>query len=147
MVTFGYQLPFGNQLQKSNRPTMKAENTALTDCSKYTLPMKDTLELISGRWKLVIVMVLLYKGKMRFNELRNYVVGISGKVLSSELKTLEENLLISRTVTIDAPVKVEYALTEYGKTLEPIALALVDWGNKHRSRIFGNPEVLTSEQG
>lgn len=109
-------------------------------CSEYTLPLMDTLDLISGRWKLVIVMALLHRGKMRFNELRTHVNGISGKVLSSELKTMEENLPVRRTVKDTSPITVEYDLTAYGKTLEPIALTLVTWGQKHRSQIMNGRE-------
>ena len=114
----------------------KKKENSVSACGAYTLPMMDTLDIVSGRWKLVIVMTLLHNGKMRFNELKAFVTGISGKVLSNELKIMETNKLLTRTVKDTAPITVEYELTEYGKTLEPVALALVDWGVKHRAKMF-----------
>ncbi len=74
---------------------------------------------------------------MRYSDLLNKVTGISGKVLSRELKELEINQLITRTVQNTQPITVEYAITEYGATLKKLTEVLADWGFEHRKRIIG----------
>jgi len=117
---------------------MKDKKTAWTiaQCEQFGIPLMDTLELTHGKWTLPITMALLYKGKMRFNELKYSVSGISSRVLSKELKVMEMNKLVSRTVKNTVPMTVEYELTEHGKTLEPITMALVEWGKNHRKEIM-----------
>jgi DNA-binding HxlR family transcriptional regulator len=103
------------------------------------LPMRDTLELLSGKWKILIVMVLAVRGRSRFMELRREIEGITPKMLSKELRDLEQNQLVTRTVLPTTPVSVEYELTAYGDTLEPLILAIRDWGVTHRERMTGRP--------
>jgi DNA-binding HxlR family transcriptional regulator len=104
-------------------------------CKKQFLPIRDTLDLVGGKWKLLITHALA-DGPLRFKELQREVEGITARVLSKELKELELNELITREVYATAPVTVEYNLTEYGKTLKPVVLALHSWGSKHRERII-----------
>ncbi|NJO03457.1 MAG: helix-turn-helix transcriptional regulator [Bacteroidia bacterium] len=106
-------------------------------CTRHLLPVMDTMELLSGRWKLVIIMALWFGGKMRFNAIRSHIPKITGKVLSKELKYLETHKILTRTVHDTAPITVEYALTTYGKTLKPVIFALKDWGTQHRSNMMG----------
>ncbi|MEM7659696.1 MAG: helix-turn-helix domain-containing protein [Bacteroidota bacterium] len=105
-------------------------------CTRSLLPVKDVLELTAGKWRLHIIMVLMCVGEMRFNELQSHLPGISGKVLSKDLKDLEMNKLIKREVFETYPITVKYSLTEYGKTLEPVVEAMRQWGLKHRKEIM-----------
>ena len=96
----------------------------------------DTMDLLSGRWKFVILLALWFGGKMRFKEIQRNIPKITGKVLSKELKDLEEHGILTRTVYDTAPISVVYELTEYGKTLDKVILALRDWGVNHRKKVF-----------
>ena len=105
-------------------------------CTQALLPIKDVLELTSGKWRLHIIMVLMFGGEMRFTELQRHLPGISGKVLSKDLKDLEMNKLVKREVHETYPVSVSYSLTPYGRTLEPVIKALKEWGEQHRKEIL-----------
>lgn len=98
--------------------------------------IKDTLDVLSGSWKLPIL-VCLSHGPRRFKEITKDVEGISDKMLSKELKDLEMNHLVKRTVYDTFPPKVEYAVTEHTKTLNEVMMALRNWGTKHRKKIIG----------
>jgi DNA-binding HxlR family transcriptional regulator len=95
----------------------------------------DAFEIIGGKWKFPIIYSLC-KGKLRFKELEKELKGISPKALSNALKDLEINGLISRNVFPTVPITVEYALTEYGKDLKPVLLAIQNWGKKHREKVI-----------
>jgi DNA-binding HxlR family transcriptional regulator len=96
--------------------------------------MRDALDMLSGKWKLPIILALTWR-KYRFKELAR-AVGISPKMLSKELKDLEQNQLVERTVWDTAPVTVEYAITPYGRTLKEVLHSLGTWGQQHRRRIM-----------
>ena len=115
------------------------------ECSRRLLPIKDTLELLSGKWKLLII-IALHHGDKRFKELQRATEGITARMLSKELKELEVNGLVKRTVHDTMPVTVIYSTTEYSRTLNNVIDALHEWGLKHRSRIMGT-EYVPSEQG
>lgn len=106
-------------------------------CISELLPTRDTLELLSGKWKILIIMALVVKGRSRFMELARDIGTITPKMLSKELRDLEQNQLVSRTVQPTIPVTVEYELTPYGHTLQPVIMAMRDWGITHRARITG----------
>lgn len=107
------------------------------ECVEYIRPVRDVLDIINGKWKLPILIALSF-GNKRFKELERDVEGITPKMLSKELRDLEQNQLVNRTVYDSIPVTVEYSLTEYGKTLDDVIIALRDWGKKHRSKLFTN---------
>ena len=90
-------------------------------------PVETTLLLISDKWKVLIVRDLL-PGKKRFGELKKSIGTISQKVLTSNLRAMEESGLISRKVYPEVPPKVEYSLTELGYSLKPILDAMYSWG-------------------
>lgn len=97
----------------------------------------DSIEVISGKWKIPIIYSLC-QGTKRFKELETELKGISPKALSLALKELEMNYLVNRKVYTDTmPIMVEYSLTEYGKDLAPMLSALETWGKKHRERLKG----------
>ncbi|MFY0255080.1 winged helix-turn-helix transcriptional regulator [Chitinophaga sp. 30R24] len=103
-------------------------------CKANLAAVGDALYAIGGKWKLMIIVALMDHPK-RFNELQRTVTGISARVLSNELKDLELNGFVSRTVNNQYPVVVEYSLTEYSLSLEDVLKALGVWGKMHRERI------------
>jgi DNA-binding HxlR family transcriptional regulator len=105
-------------------------------CSSYILPIADTLDVLSGKWKITII-ASLFNGKKRFTELQKEVSKITPRMLSKELRELEGNKLVTRTVYNTIPASVDYELTEYGKTLGKVMDALMDWGILHREKILG----------
>ena len=91
-----------------------------------------TLSLINGKYKMTILYTLMEFGVVRFNEMKKYISDISYKTLSSTLKELEADKLVHREEYPQIPPKVEYSLTERGKSLIPILDNMCDWGDKHR---------------
>lgn len=104
------------------------------ECTARLAAVGDALYAIGGKWKLRII-IALKEGCKRFNDLQRTVDGISAKVLSNELKELEMNGFVRRTVYIKTPVVVEYELTEYSQTLEKVLQALSEWGAMHRKHV------------
>lgn len=105
------------------------------ECTKMILPVKDALDILSGKWKLQIILSLSF-GKKRFKQIQREIPGLTPKMLSKELKELEINGLAERHVYDTLPVSVEYELTSYGETLKPLIAELHKWGTKHRKRII-----------
>ncbi|WP_317166302.1 winged helix-turn-helix transcriptional regulator [Spirosoma agri] len=105
-------------------------------CPKTALSIKDALEALEGRWKLLILFALS-TGNKRFNQLAKEVTGITDKTLSKELKSLEANKLIQRTVHATFPPTVDYSITAHGMSLENVMEALHYWGLAHRQEIIG----------
>lgn len=91
-----------------------------------------TLSLINGKYKMTILYTLMSFGVVRFNEMKKYIGEISYKTLSSALKELEADKLVNRKEYPQIPPKVEYSLTERGKSLIPILDMMCDWGDKNR---------------
>ena len=94
----------------------------LPDC-----PVQTTVQLIGSKWKLLIMRNLLMR-PWRFNELRKDLAGISQKVLTDSLRSMEEDGIITRTVYPEVPPHVEYALSELGESMRPIIKAMEAWG-------------------
>lgn len=103
-------------------------------CSERLNAVGDALYVIGGKWKLRII-IALSEGSQRFNELQRTIEGISAKVLSKELKDLEINGFIKRTVYNETPVIVLYEPTEYTHTLKNVLLSLAEWGTMHREKL------------
>jgi DNA-binding HxlR family transcriptional regulator len=101
------------------------------------LAIRDVLQLMGGKWKLQIIGVLKFNGKMRFMDLLREVDGIAAKMLSKELQDLEMNQMVTRTVINSKPITVEYEITEYAQTLDEVLMSMVNWGLKHREKIMG----------
>ena len=94
-------------------------------------PVEVTLMLISDRWKVLILRDLL-SGTKRFGELKKSIGSISQKVLTSNLRSMEENGLLTRKVYAEVPPRVEYTLTELGESLRPILFAMQQWGLEYQ---------------
>lgn len=112
------------------------ENFTKADCKKALLPVRDALEFLSGKWKLPIIISLM-EGNKRFSEMSREIEGITDKMLSKELRDLEANQMVKRTVYNSVPVVVEYSITDYGKSLQKVIMALWKWGVQHRKKITG----------
>ena len=110
------------------------------ECTEFIRPVRDVLDIINGKWKLPILIALTF-GNKRFKELERDISGITPKMLSKELRDLEMNELVKRTVYDTIPVTVEYSLTDYGKSLDDVIAALRDWGKKHRKKLFKKEEI------
>ncbi|MBS7332170.1 MAG: helix-turn-helix transcriptional regulator [Weeksellaceae bacterium] len=113
----------------------------LTDpapCTADILPMTDTLEILGGKWKLLIIHYLMMRENdmNTFNKIERDIEGISAKVLSKELKDLEANKLVIRQEQKTKPISVSYSITEYGKSTKEIIDVLVNWGQNHRIKII-----------
>ncbi|MVM41126.1 transcriptional regulator [Spirosoma sp. HMF3257] len=106
-------------------------------CPKTALSIKDALEALEGRWKLLILFALS-TGNKRFKQLSREVPGITDKTLSKELKSLEANKLIKRAVYDTFPPTVDYSITAHGKSLEKVMEELHYWGLAHRKEIMEN---------
>lgn len=106
------------------------------DCSKAMLSIKDALEAVDGRWKLLILYSLC-SGPKRFKEISREVVGITDKTLSKELKNLQANKLINREVHDTFPPTVEYTMTAHGMSLRKVLYELWNWGLAHRKEVIG----------
>jgi len=115
---------------------MEKETEPIKDCGQTILAIHDVMDLLNGKWKVSIIACLCFE-KMRYSDLLREVRGISGKMLSRELKELEMNQLITRTVLNTQPVTVEYEITEYGSTLKNLTSTIAEWGITHRKRIMG----------
>ena len=101
---------------------------------KYNCPVEAALDVIGGKWK-VLIICWLKEGVHRFGELRRRIPGVSERVLTQQLRELERDGIVHRKVYPEVPPKVEYSLTAWGETLRPVMVMLNDWGQKHMKRI------------
>ena len=105
------------------------------DCLSTIKPVRDTLDVINGKWKLHII-ISIGVGNNRFTDIQESIPGITPKVLAKELKDLEQHQIISRLVIDDYPVKISYQLEPYADTLTPLIYAMKDWGINHKKKVF-----------
>jgi DNA-binding HxlR family transcriptional regulator len=116
---------------------MECKTDFQTDRKKEMMAVHDAMDVLSGKWKIYVISSICHYNKRRFSDILNDVVGISNKMLSKELRELEVNKLIKRTVLDTQPVTVQYELTEHGQTLKTIVENLTEWGIAHRKEIIG----------
>jgi DNA-binding HxlR family transcriptional regulator len=98
---------------------------------QYRCAIEITLDVIGGKWK-VLLLYRLVDGPKRTNELKRLVPGITQKMLTQQLRELEEDRIIHREVYNQVPPKVEYSLTDHGQTLIPVLSSLFEWGKRHK---------------
>ncbi|MEO8852314.1 MAG: helix-turn-helix domain-containing protein, partial [Ginsengibacter sp.] len=103
-------------------------------CQQRLMVTRDTLEVIQGKWRVPIILALTF-GNKRFGEIQREIVDISPKMLSQELKALEENKIITRTLYDSMPVTVEYSLTPLGKSMKKLLNEILNWGTHFRKEI------------
>ncbi len=97
-------------------------------------PVATTVQLIGSKWKLLIMRNLMDR-PWRFNELKKSLDGISQKVLTDSLRSMEEDGIITRTVYAEVPPRVEYALSDVGESMRPILNAMKEWGIKYKQSL------------
>lgn len=98
-------------------------------------PVATTVQLIGNKWKLLILRNLIFNGTQRFSDFVKTVPGISKKVLTDNLRSLEEDGLVERTVFAEVPPRVEYSLSDIGRSLKPVLDALKDWGTDYKATL------------
>lgn len=104
------------------------------DDSKSQCAVEASLGVIGGRWKGVVLFYLL-AGRHRFGELRKRLPNCSQRMLTLQLRELEEDGLVKRTVYAEVPPRVEYELTPFGRSLEPVLMGLREWGERYKKRL------------
>ncbi|MDR6547020.1 MULTISPECIES: winged helix-turn-helix transcriptional regulator [Chryseobacterium] len=114
---------------------MNGKKETHKDCEAGMLYLQDTLEAIHGKWK-TLVLFSIMNGNKRFKEIKNSIPKISGKVLAKELRDLEQNKLINRTVHDDLLMIIEYTPTQHTATLQSVFKSMIDWGKIHRKKII-----------
>lgn len=113
-----------------------AVKRGFNDCISTIKPVRDFLDVMSGKWKFPIL-VSVGVGNDRFTDIQDSIPGITPKVLAKELKELEQHKLIKRTIIDDYPIKIMYTKEPYADTLTPIIYAMKDWGANHKNKVFG----------
>lgn len=98
-------------------------------------PVATTVNLIGNKWKLLILRNLIYNGEQRFTDFVKSIPGISKKVLTDDLRSLENDGLVNREVFAEIPPKVVYSLSELGKSLKPILDAMFTWGTEYKNSL------------
>ena len=106
------------------------------ETKKIECPIDYSVNLLGGKWKLPIIRVLVERSPIRFKELERSVTGITPKMLTTQLRNLEENGLVNREAFPTVPPTVEYSLTEVGKTIKPMIKELEKWGLYHQNLIM-----------
>ena len=109
---------------------------------EISCPITATMNIIGGKWKSVILWYLRER-PLRFGELHKLIPKCSLKIFNSDLKDLEKDGIVKREVFAEVPPKVEYSLTEYGKSLLPVIITLREWGVK---RLMENPDLMESNE-
>ena len=115
--------------------TKRMEGRTTKTCMGMLKPVTDALYVLNGKWKLPILISLSF-GNKRFGEMAKEIPKITDRMLAKELRELEMNQMIKRTVYDSVPVVVEYSLTEYGTSLDDVIRELHKWGTEHRKRIM-----------
>ncbi|AGF54276.1 winged helix-turn-helix transcriptional regulator [Clostridium saccharoperbutylacetonicum] len=108
------------------------EEVVDSDCQNIQCPVETTLNILSGKWKGIILYRLL-GGRKRFNELKRLMPKVTHRTLTLQLRELERDGVIKRTVYAEVPPRVEYELTRIGDSMTPIIQAMYDWGINYQS--------------
>lgn len=115
----------------------------------HVCPVETSLELLSGKWKPRILWKLHQQGVLRFGEFKRALPDITAKMLTQQLRELERDGLVNRTVYPEVPPRVEYSLSEFGETLKPILDMIAQWGTTHHRhivRLLEEPEPARSQE-
>ena len=113
------------------------KKVTLETCTRSLIPIRDTLDILNGKWKIPIMFSLMFND-LRFKGLEREIKGITPKMLAKELKELEINQLIKKTPLGKNSDACEYSITPYGRTLKKLIVEIEMWGIKHRAKIMGN---------
>lgn len=115
---------------------MGLQETTHSECATALRDIKDALDVLGGKWKLSILLVM-FSGVKRFREIERSIPKLTSKVLAKELKDLEQHRLITRKVYDATPVVVEYTPTPYADSLQGVLQVLRSWGKGHRKEVMG----------
>ncbi|MCA1055910.1 winged helix-turn-helix transcriptional regulator [Rossellomorea aquimaris] len=107
---------------------------------KYNIPVEAALEVIGGKWKVVILCHLIDNGTLRTSELKRLMPNITQKMLTQQLRELETDGVVDRIIYNQVPPKVEYKLTDYGNSLTPALQMLCSWGEQHIEKTVSEGE-------
>jgi DNA-binding HxlR family transcriptional regulator len=124
---------------------MNEKESNLAFLGRYSCPVEATVDVIGGKWKSVIVYHLL-DGTKRFNELKRLNKGITQRMLTLQLRELEASGIVHREIYRQIPPKVEYSLTEFGRSLEPLILFMRNWGLENMGKVLENREKHETNQ-
>lgn len=108
------------------------DQTMYPDCTNHPCPVETTLNILSGKWKGIILYRLL-GGKRRFNELKKLIPNVTHRTLTLQLRELERDKVVKRTVYAEVPPRVEYELTTIGISMSPIIRSMYDWGLNYQT--------------
>jgi DNA-binding HxlR family transcriptional regulator len=115
---------------------LELDLNAIKDCPQsFVLAVNDTMNVLTGKWKLPIMASLIF-GKKRFKELERDIPKITPRMLSKELRELELNGIVKRTVHDSIPVIIEYEFTQSGRKIKKVLDSMVEWGLEHRKNVF-----------
>ncbi len=106
------------------------ETKQFTEDDEGLCPMPDIAKLIGGKWKLIILQILIFRGMKRFNELRRMIEGVTQTMLTKQLRALEADGLVERKIYAEVPPRVEYRATKRAHELQEMFLAMHDWWTK-----------------
>ena len=120
----------------ASREAIVEESVDHSECIKSLMAIRDALDVLNGKWKLQII-IAISSGQNKFKDIERQIPKITPRMLSKELKSLEEHQLIKRVVYDTLPVTIEYKLTPHSKTLDKVILELRNWGALHRKKILG----------
>ena len=117
------------------------KNTIIEIC-----PVRNVIARFGNKWALLVILILSENKVLRFSELKKMIPDVSSRMLSSTLRTLEADGLVSRKVYPEVPPKVEYSLTETGLSLVPFIVQLTDWAQKHMKSIVKHREEFEAAE-
>ncbi|WP_336775951.1 winged helix-turn-helix transcriptional regulator [Paenibacillus sp. MMO-58] len=120
--------------------------TTVAPPKKYNISVEATLEVIGGKWKCVILCHLTH-GKKRTSDFKRLMPSITQKMLTQQLRELEDDGIVNRIVYNQVPPKVEYELTPYGDSLRPILDSLCNWGERHIIKEYGSKAAVLEDNG
>ncbi len=110
----------------------EVKNEKIIVFDEESCPVTATMQVLGGKWKAILINAIYHTSPARFGELKRSVKGITQSMLTSQLRELEDDGLISRKIYAEIPPRVEYTLTEFGLTLSPIMQSLANWGAEYR---------------
>jgi len=108
--------------------------------------VETALEILTGKWKPSILLVLITRGTLRFSELKRQLPNITQKMLTAQLRELELNDIVHREIYQEVPPRVEYSLTDYGRTLIPVLDAINAWGEQHVLHLEHKEKLASASQ-
>jgi DNA-binding HxlR family transcriptional regulator len=118
----------------------------IESCTRSLIPIRDTLNILNGKWKLPIMFALMFEN-LRFKEMEREIKGIRPKMLAKELRELEMNQLICKKQAGRNGDIVEYTITPYGRTLKKLIVEIEMWGIKHREKIMRKADINAGSNG